>query len=106
MHMNATRIPRATFLVTVVLFAAAGLRAQEANSGFDLAATISGEGIYSQQLTAAPRASADPAAAAFRVILYPTWKLSKRWAFNGAVEAYSFPYFFEDFSSPQRGVKV
>lgn len=83
----------------------AKLRAQEANSGFQLGATISAEGLYSPQLSSPPR-NGDDVTGAFRAILYPTWKLSRNWSLNGAIEGYSHPYFFEDFSSSENGLEV
>jgi hypothetical protein len=79
--------------------------AQEANSGFNLGATLSGEALYSHQLASPPR-NGDDVTGAFRAILYPTWKVSRHWTFSGAVEAYSHPYFFEDFSNTTTGTSV
>ena len=61
--------------------------------------------LYSQGLSDYPR-DGSSANAAFRAIVYPTFKLNSRWALNGAVEAYSFPYFYEDFATQNRGIKV
>ena len=97
---------RAVALVGLFLLAsAAGAHAQEANSGFDVGTTISAEGLYSQQMASPPR-SGDDATGAFRAILYPTWKVNSRWTFSGAVEAYSYPYFFEDISTAENGTRV
>src|SRR5579862_4762947 len=81
-----------------------GLLAQEANSGFDLRATVSGGGFYSPQLTSAPRDGA-PVTAGFRLMLYPTWKLSRHWTVSGAIQTESRPYLFADFSTQGYGVK-
>lgn len=78
---------------------------QEANSGFELGATLSGEALYSRQLASPPR-NGDDVTGAFRAVLYPTWKVSQHWSFSGAVEAYSHPYFFEDFSNTTTGTSV
>jgi hypothetical protein len=88
---------RMSFFCLAVLTMTAQLKAQEANSGFDLGATMSGEAVNSHQLTNAPR-DGGSTTAAFRAILYPTWKLNRHWALTGALEAYSRPYFFEDFN--------
>ena len=94
-----------TLLSCFLAFAvAAQLRAQEANSGFDLAATMSGEVVSSHQLTSAPR-DGGQTTAAFRAILYPTWKLNRHWALTSALEAYSLPYFFEDFNKQGNGAR-
>ncbi|HET6143963.1 MAG TPA: hypothetical protein VFE02_10665 [Candidatus Acidoferrales bacterium] len=88
-----------------LLIPAGILRAQEASSGFDLGVTLSGETLYSPELSSAPRNGAS-AAGAFRAILYPTYKISDHWAASAAVEAYSHPYFFQDISTNNRGVAV
>ena len=75
------------------------LSAQEAASGFELNSTISGEALYSPQL-AIPSRDDVPAMGAFRVVLYPTWKLSKHWTLFGSLQGYSRPYFYEDFATP------
>ena len=79
--------------------------AQEASSGLSVAATISGEGLYSQQLSSPPR-NGDDVTGAYRAVLYPTWKVSENWTFSAALEGYSHPYFFEDFSTPKNGSSV
>jgi hypothetical protein len=83
----------------------AGLRAQEATSGFDLRATVSGEASYSHELTDPPRSGA-PAAAGFRAVLYPSWKLSENWTASGAIQTVSRPYYYSDFSTQGYGVKA
>jgi hypothetical protein len=75
---------------------------QEADSGLNLGATISAEGIYSKQISNPPR-NGDAATGAFRAVLYPTWKVNQNWNVSAAVEAYSYPYFFEDFSTTKNG---
>jgi len=96
---------RILLLILCSLAAMAELRAQEASSGFQLGATFSGEALYSPQLSAAPR-DGNQVTGAFRAVLYPTWKLSRNWSVTGAIEAYSQPYFFEDFSKPETDVEV
>ena len=76
--------------------------AQEADSGFNLATTITAEGLYSRQLSEAPR-NGDAATGAFRAVVYPTWKISQNWNFSAAVEGYSYPFFYEDFSTTATG---
>ena len=39
-------------------------------------------------------------------MLYPTWKLNGNWSLSGAVQVYSRPYFYEEFSTQGRGVKT
>jgi len=81
---------------------AAGTLAQEAESGFNLAATISAEGLYSRQLSSPPR-NGDDVTASFRAVLYPTWKINQSWNLSAAIEGYSYPYFFEDTSTTRHG---
>ena len=88
-----------------LLIPAGILRAQEANSGFDLGVTASGEALYSPMLSSAPR-NGSAATGAFHAVLYPTLKLGDHWTVSGAVEAYSHPYFYADFSTDARGVEV
>jgi len=79
--------------------------AQEAGSGFDVRTTISAGAFYSDQLTETPRDGA-PAAAGFRWVLYPTWKISSHWTVAGAIQTQSRPYLSEDFSSQGYGVRT
>ncbi|MBI3684043.1 MAG: hypothetical protein HY235_27030 [Acidobacteria bacterium] len=62
----------------VVCCAPCGLWAQEAGSGFELGATLSGTASYSERLTARPRSGA-PVTGGVRSLLYPTWKLNQHW---------------------------
>ncbi len=89
----------------IVLVCAAGLWGQEAESGLEVRATVSEGASYSQQLEAAPRSGA-PVSGGFRAVLYPTWKLNGHWAVTGAVQTYSRPYFFEQFSTQGYGIRT
>ncbi len=80
------------------------LRAQEATSGFELRATLSGMAAASEELTEKPRAGL-PVDAGLRLVLYPVWKLNNRWTLTGAYQAMSRPYFFESFSTQGYGLK-
>ena len=93
---------RLIVLCFVTLGVAAGTLAQEAESGFNLAATISAEGLYSRQLSSPPR-NGDDVTASFRAVLYPTWKINQSWNLSAAIEGYSYPYFFEDTSTTRHG---
>src|SRR5580704_7245389 len=89
-----------------ILVASLGaLRAQEAQSGFTLSGTVSEVTAYSHQLSASPR-EGPPLNAGFRAVLYPTWKLSDHWTVTAAVQAYSRPYFYEQFSTQGYGLKT
>lgn len=89
----------------LISLSCAVLLAQEANSGIDLRATVSGEAIDSPVLTESPR-DGSPGAAGFRSMLYPTWKIDEHWTFSGAVQIISRPYFYEDFYSQGYGLKA
>jgi hypothetical protein len=80
------------------------MAAQEADSGVDLRATLSGQFAGSSILTE-PDRSGSLVAAGFRSVFYPTVKLSDHWTVTGAWQLYSHPYFIEDFSNPGFGVK-
>jgi hypothetical protein len=81
------------------------LAGQEASSGIDVQATISGEGIYAHQLTESPR-NGTPVDAAFRAVVYPFLKLDEHWTIAGAVQFTSDPYFTEDFTAPGHAVET
>jgi hypothetical protein len=85
-------------------FLTLSLPAQEASSGFDLRATLTGQGMASNELTEAPRSGA-PVSAGFRGVAYPTWKISDNWTVTGAYQLYTRPYFYDDFSTPGYGAK-
>ena len=72
----------------------AGVWAQEASSGFELRATVTGAGAYTHRLAAEPR-SGTPLTGGLRSLLYPTWKLSRNWSVSGAIQVHSRPFFFE-----------
>lgn len=77
-----------TLLASLVI----SLHAQEATSGFDLAATISGAAFYSHRI------ASGPADAGFRSVLYPTLKMNNRWSASASIQISSSPYFYEQFS--------
>jgi hypothetical protein len=79
------------------------LPAQEANSGFDLRETLSGQFAVSNVLTEVPRSGA-PVGVGFRSVTYPAWKFSDHWTLTGAWQLNSRPYFNQDFSSAGNGV--
>ena len=89
---------------TLLLFGVSAY-AQEATSGFDLRATVTGQGVYSRELTETPR-SGDPFLAGARVLLYPTWKLNSHWTFTASLQAYTHPFFETQFQTPGNGVKA
>jgi hypothetical protein len=62
------------------------LLAQEATSGFDLRATVTGEVL----------SNGERSDAAVRSVFYPTWKLSDHWVVSGGLEVISQPFFPSD----------
>lgn len=78
------------------------LFAQEASSGFDLRATVTGQVVASNELTEEPRSGA-PVAAGFRSVTYPTWKINDNLFVTGAWQLSTRPYFYSDLSTAGYG---
>jgi hypothetical protein len=97
---------RRTILFLMLCFSPCAQRAlaQEADSGIDLRATLSGETAASTIFTQPPR-SGLPVAAGFRGVVYPTWKYGDHWSITGAFQLYTHPYFSETFTIPGYGAK-
>jgi hypothetical protein len=95
-----------TFLFGLLsgILCAGSLAAQEADSGVDLRATLTGQFAASNVFTEEPR-SGEPVNAGFRGVFYPTWKISNNWAVTGSWQLYTRPYFFQDFSTAGYGAK-
>jgi hypothetical protein len=72
-------------LMTLAL-SAASVAAQEASSGFDLRATVTGEAI-----TNGSRSDAG-----IRSVFYPTIKISEHWTISGGLQVISAPFFPAD----------
>jgi hypothetical protein len=90
--------------ILILLLAASGtILAQEANSGFDLSATVSAEAVESHELTESPR-DGSPATAGFRSVFYPTLKLDEHWTVSGAIQVESRPYWSDEFTTQGYGV--
>ncbi|MGD0910645.1 MAG: hypothetical protein ABR928_02050 [Terracidiphilus sp.] len=82
----------------------APLNAQEADSGFNVRTTLSGLAATSNILEEAPR-NGVPGTAGFRGVVYPSWKIDNNWFATGAVQLFTRPYFYSDFSASGFGVK-
>ena len=81
-------------------FASAGWGQQtEAEAGFGLQGTFSAMAAASTRFGDAPRLGS-LGDGGFRVMLYPTWKLSSHWTFYGALQAVSRPYYYSEFADP------
>jgi hypothetical protein len=87
------------FVPLLLLLGGAWSHAQEANSGFELRTTITGQGTYSHQ-------SDDSATGAVRVLFYPTIKFDEHWSIDGVVQVHSQPFFFEELSTGYYGVRT
>jgi len=96
---------RSAALCVTIWLPFSALLAQEANSGIELSATVTGQAVYANQLRESPR-SGSPVVAGFRSMLYPTWKISKHWVISGAIDVNSRPYFEQDFSTQGYGVET
>ncbi len=88
-----------------LLFLGVCCRAQEASSGFDVRATVTGQGVYSRELSEAPRSGSAYLGGA-RVLLYPTWKLDDHWTVTASLQAYTHPFFATQFETPGYGVST
>jgi hypothetical protein len=91
-------------LLCCLALGALRLFAQEAGSGLNLRETLSGLGVSSNVLSAAPR-SASSFAAGLRSVTYPTWKISANWGVTGAFQFATRPYFYGDFTTAGYGAK-
>lgn len=89
-------------IVLLALLVGNSLSAQEANSGFDLRATLTGEAVASNELTEAPR-SGSPMIAGSRSVVYPTLKFNDNWFVTGALQLTTRPYYYWDLSTPGYG---
>ncbi len=90
--------------ILCVALSAPNLSAQEAHSGFDLRATVTGQTMASNALSEEPR-SGSVAAAGFRSVAYPTWKINNNWFVTGTLQLVSRPYIYEDFTTTGYGLK-
>jgi hypothetical protein len=78
------------------------LHAQEADSGVNLRAILTGQGMVSNLLTEPPR-SGSVATAGFNGVFYPTWKLSDHWTAFAAWQLYTRPYYIAGFTDAGYG---
>jgi hypothetical protein len=78
-----------------------GLRAlaQEAEAGFTLPITMTGEGLYTHRLQSAD-ANASPVTGAFHAALYPGFKLGPHWFFYSSIHLSSTPFYYNDSYQP------
>ena len=81
-------------IVALLLGLCSLVYAQEASSGIDLQATVTGEAGFSDQWRAG-----------LRSILYPTIKLGQHWTVAGAIEAISRPWDPQEFTEAGYGIR-
>jgi hypothetical protein len=80
------------------------LHSQEARSGFDLRATLTGQAVASNLLTEAPR-SGSAMIAGSRSIIYPTLKINDNWFVTCALQLTTRPYYYKELSKSGYGAK-
>jgi hypothetical protein len=92
--------------ITVLSLAVSAARGQqaEAETGFGLQGTFSATAAASTEFRPAPR-SGSLVDGGFRLMLYPTWKLSRHWTIYGAYQTVSRPYYYADFQTQGHGVR-
>jgi hypothetical protein len=100
------RLPSRMAGVVVLILSASSAWGQqaEAETGFGLQGTFSAMTAASTQFQTAPR-SGSLMDGGFRLMLYPTWKLSRHWTLYGAAEAVSRPYDYSEFQTQGHGVR-
>jgi hypothetical protein len=102
--VNRPRLSAALLWVACGALDAQIVFAQEASSGVDLRATLTGQLVASNELTEAPR-SGSPVIPGARALVYPTWKINDNWFVTGALQLVTRPYFFEELSTTGYGAK-
>jgi len=102
--MKTRRLRLAVFAFCAIGVGARVSLAQEANSGFDLRATLTGQSVASSELTEAPRSGA-PLSIGSRSVAYPTWKVNENFFLTGAIQLITRPYYFKDLSVSGYGAK-
>jgi hypothetical protein len=97
------RALRCAALLAIAAGASAAAQ-EEAASGVDVRATVTGQFAASSVFTQ-PGVSKSPAAAGMRVVVYPTVKVSDHWTATAAWQLYTKPYFFDSFAQKSSGAK-
>ena len=102
--MTAKKLRLAVFAYCAICVGARVALAQEADSGFDLRATLTAQSIASSDLTVAPRSGA-PLSIGSRSVAYPTWKVNENFFITGSVQLITRPYYLQHLSTPGYGAK-
>ncbi len=92
-------------LLPLLLGCSVLVTAQEADSGFALATTLSSTAAFSRLMGLAPR-HGDGYTGGVRLMAYPTWKISRNWSLPGIIQVRSRPYFLEDFITQGYGLRA
>lgn len=98
-----SRALRYVMLLAVAVCANAAAQ-QEAASGVDVRATVTGQFAASSLFTQ-PGVDKSPAAAGMRAVVYPTIKISDHWTASAAWQLYTEPYFVDSFTEKESGAK-
>jgi hypothetical protein len=80
------------------------LAQEEASSGVDLRATVTGQFAASSLLTQ-PGVDKAPVSPGLRAVFYPTLKLNDHWTATATWQLYTRPYFFDGFTLKNSGAK-
>ena len=79
--------------------------AQEAEAGFTLPVTITGEGLYTHRLQSADT-NASPVTGAFHAALYPGFKLGPHWFVYSSIHLSSTPFYYYDSYEPDHQLET
>jgi hypothetical protein len=79
--------------------------AQEAEAGFTLPVTITGEGLYTHRLQSTDT-NASPVTGAFHAVLYPGFKLGPHWFVYSSIHLSSTPFYYNDSYEPDRQLET
>jgi len=95
---------RTVTMMALAVAASAQGQQTEAGTGFGLTGAFSAIAAASTEIEAASRSGA-LVDGGFRLMLYPTWKISRHWTFAGAWQLASRPYYYSEFSTQNHGIR-
>jgi hypothetical protein len=90
-------------IIALSLTVSARAQQTEAETGFGLTGTFSALASASTELEAPPR-DGSLVDGGFRLMLYPTWKISRHWTVGGAWQLASRPYYYSEFTTQGHGL--
>jgi hypothetical protein len=79
--------------------------AQEAEAGFTLPVTLTGEGLYTHRLQSTDT-SASPVTGAFHAALYPGFKFGPHWFVYSSIHLSSTPFYYNDSYEPDHQLET